>query len=388
MTSAVKTGTTRGWSYDANGNRLTETGSAASTYTISTTNNRISSISGALPRTYSYDPAGNVLSYATVTATYNNRGRMKTLTKGAVTASYVYNALGQFVKQSGGPSGTLLYVYDEAGHLLGEYTATGTLIQETLWMGDTPVASIRPGTPSLYYVHTDHLNTPRRVTRPSDNKLMWSWYSDPFGADLPNENPAAGGTFKYNLRFPGQLYDSQAGLSQNYFRDYDPAIGRYVQSDPIGLKGGINTYAYANENPVSRIDPSGLWGRVRVEDWAQQDYSACSYYDQVAKTFGCKYHQAAGRICRGGHLGVNLLLDSCGLLNTAKLNCVRRCLARKDAEARQDPSCQKGPGGCSTSGCTRLSCINRYHNECFTECGAGVACYGGNYWQGFPNDGD
>ena len=60
---------------------------------------------------------------------------------------------------------------------------------------------------------------------------------------LPNENPAGGGTFKYNLRFPGQLYDSHAGLNQNYFRDYDPAIGRYVQSDPIGLLGGFGTYA-------------------------------------------------------------------------------------------------------------------------------------------------
>jgi RHS repeat-associated protein len=263
LTSGVRTGTTRGWSYDANGNRLTETGSAASTYTVTSTNNRISSISGALPRTYSYDTAGNVLTYATVTATYNNRGRMKTLKKGAVTATYVYNALGQFVKQSGGPSGTVHYVYDEAGHLLGEYNSTGALIQETIWMGDTPVATIRPGTPALvYYVHTDHLNTPRRVSRPSDNKLMWTWYSDPFGADLPNQNPAGGGTFKYNLRFPGQIYDSHAGLNQNYFRDYDPAVGRYVESDPIGLKGGVNTYGYVLQNPLMRSDPDGLLSQV------------------------------------------------------------------------------------------------------------------------------
>lgn len=259
LTSAVKTGTTRGWTYDANGNRLTETGAAASTYTIASTNNRVSSISGALPRTYSYDTAGNVLTYASITATYNNRGRMKTLMKGAVTATYVYNALGQFVKQSGGPSGTVLYVYDEAGHILGEYTSTGALVQETIWMGDTPVATIRPGTPALiYYVHTDHLDTPRRVTRPSDNKLMWTWYSDAFGADLPNENPASGGTFKYNLRFPGQLYDSHVGLNQNYFRDYDPAIGRYVQGDPIGFAGGMNTYAYVRGNPIRFMDRFGL----------------------------------------------------------------------------------------------------------------------------------
>jgi RHS repeat-associated protein len=259
LTSAVKTGTTRSWTYDANGNRLTETGASASTYTIASTNNRISSITGALPRTYAYDAAGNVLTYASITATYNNRGRMKTLANGAVTATYLYNALGQLTKQSGGPSGTVHYVYDEAGHLLGEYTSTGALIQETVWMGDTPVATIRPGTPALiYYVHTDHLNTPRRVTRPSDNKLMWTWYSDAFGADLPNQNPAGGGTFKYNLRFPGQLYDSHAGLIQNYFRDYDPAIGRYVESDPIGLDGGINTYAYGASSPVLNSDAKGL----------------------------------------------------------------------------------------------------------------------------------
>ena len=245
LTSGVKTGTMRGWTYDANGNRLSETGASPSTYTIASTSNRINSISGALPRTYSYDTAGNTLTYSNITAIYNNRGRMKTLTNGAVTATYLYNALGQFVKQSGGPSGTVLYVYDEGGHILGEYTSTGALIQETIWLGDTPVATLRPGTPALiYYVHTDHLDTPRRVTRPSDNQLMWIWYSDPFGTEPPNENPAGGGTFKYNLRFPGQLYDSHAGLNQNYFRDYDAAIGRYLESDPLGLRGGINPYTY------------------------------------------------------------------------------------------------------------------------------------------------
>ncbi len=89
--------------------------------------------------------------------------------------------------------------------------------------------------------------------------LMWSWFSDPFGTDAANENPAGAGTFKYNLRFAGQIFDGQAGLHDNGHRAYDPAVGGYTQSDPIGLAGGTySTYAYANGNPASVTDPLGL----------------------------------------------------------------------------------------------------------------------------------
>jgi RHS repeat-associated protein len=87
---------------------------------------------------------------------------------------------------------------------------------------------------------------------------MWMWFDDPFGTNLPNSNPQGAGGFTYNLRFPGQLFDGQVGLHYNYARNYDPAVGRYIESDPIGLRGGINTYAYAGDNAMSRIDPQGL----------------------------------------------------------------------------------------------------------------------------------
>jgi RHS repeat-associated protein len=91
-----------------------------------------------------------------------------------------------------------------------------------------------------------------------DNGLMWRWDADPFGTALPNQNPASLGTFIYNLRFPGQYYQAETGTNYNYFRDYDPAVGRYIESDPIGLRAGANTYVYARGNAVLFRDPLGL----------------------------------------------------------------------------------------------------------------------------------
>jgi RHS repeat-associated protein len=266
ITSGTSASVTRGWTYDASGNRLTETGSAPSTYSVSPSSNRITGITGALARTYGYDAAGNTTSYATATATYNDAGRLQILTQGGSTETIVYNALGQRVRKTGGTAGTVLFWYDEAGHLLGEYDGAGGLVEETVWLGDIPVATLRPSgsTVAIYYVHTDQLNTSRQVTRPSDNAQMWTWFSDPFGTDAANANPAGVGNFAYNLRFPGQVFDGQAGLHYNGYRDYDPATPRYLEPDPIGLAGGsYSTYAYVDGNPISRTDRKGL--QVEVE---------------------------------------------------------------------------------------------------------------------------
>jgi RHS repeat-associated protein len=260
LTSATKTGSTFGYTYDANGNRLTQSGTTASTYTIAATSNRLSSVSGSLTKTYTYDAAGNVLTDGVNTLAYNNRGRMKSLNNGTIATNYTYNALGQLIKKSNANI-TQLYYYDEAGHLLGEYFVSSSMIQETIWLGDIPIATLRPktGGVDVFYVHTDHLNTPRKITRPSDNKLRWRWDPDAFGNGVPNENPQALGAFKYSLRYPGQVYMEESGLQYNYLRDgYDAAVGRYTQSDPIGLRGGLNTYLYALANPASLMDPTGL----------------------------------------------------------------------------------------------------------------------------------
>ncbi|HKQ14709.1 MAG TPA: RHS repeat-associated core domain-containing protein, partial [Steroidobacteraceae bacterium] len=163
-------------------------------------------------------------------------------------------------KTTGGSS--RYFVYDESGHLVGEYSNSGALIQETVWFGDIPVATLKPNGSGVdvFYVHTDHLNTPRRISRPSDNAVVWRWDSDPFATTGANEDPDGDSSlFSYNLRFPGQYFDGETGLHYNYRRDYDPAKGGYVQSDPIGLEGGLNTYLYAGANPALFTDPRGLF---------------------------------------------------------------------------------------------------------------------------------
>ena len=277
LISATSSSVNEGWTYDANGNRLSETGTAPSNYSISPTNDEVTGITGTRTRTYGYDAAGNTLSDSIDADTYNDAGRLKTVTNSSGTTTFIYNALGQMIEASG-PSGATLYAYDIGGHLIGEYDGSGNLIQETVWLGDIPVATIRPSGSSvaIYYVVTDQLDTPREVVRPSDNALMWSWFTGPFGTEVPNTNPQGAGTFAYDLRFPGQVAGAWGSTYQNYFRDYDQVVSRYVESDPLGPDGGsYSTYAYVASSPLISEDPTGLdWHHVFPRaNWNRGQYS-------------------------------------------------------------------------------------------------------------------
>ena len=109
-----------------------------------------------------------------------------------------------------------------------------------------------------YFIHADHLDTPRVMVDRSDN-LRWRWMAEPFGTTAPENNPSGLGNFTQNLRFPGQYADSESGLFYNWFRSLDTTISRYTQPDPIGLAGGdMSLHAYVGGNPIARADPSGL----------------------------------------------------------------------------------------------------------------------------------
>jgi RHS repeat-associated protein len=104
-----------------------------------------------------------------------------------------------------------------------------------------------------YWYHNDHLGTPQKITTTS-GAVVWSAKHTSFG----DAQVEAASTTSSNLRFAGQYYDQETGLHYNYHRYYDPKIGRYLIADPIGLAGGINPYAYVQNNPVNLIDPQGL----------------------------------------------------------------------------------------------------------------------------------
>jgi RHS repeat-associated protein len=150
-----------------------------------------------------------------------------------------------------------------------------------------------PTSQAIYAIEADHLGTPRRVSD-SQNRTRWTWNPAPYGDTLPSENPSALGSFTLNLRFPGQYFDKETNTHYNHHRDYEATQGRYLQSDPIGLQGGVNTYAYALNRPTSLTDPTGEFvpafaGAI----WAYRAYLAYRAYRGTAAAIGVATTAAA-----------------------------------------------------------------------------------------------
>jgi RHS repeat-associated protein len=119
----------------------------------------------------------------------------------------------------------------------------------------------------VYYIEPDHLGTPRAVIDPAREVAVWTWplTGEAFGNSAPNEDPDGDATaFVLDLRFPGQRYDAVSGLDYNYFRDYEPMTGRYLESDPIGLIASTSTFQYVDGAPLSDTDSVGLGKEARA----------------------------------------------------------------------------------------------------------------------------
>ncbi|HCI2710085.1 TPA: RHS repeat protein, partial [Pseudomonas aeruginosa] len=315
----------RSYAYDAVGNRTQRSDNPASGGTASSQDyqyapdsNRLTAI-GA--QAVTSDAAGNLTQdRAARKLAYDAQGRLQSVSLDSQqVAEYRYNALGQrIVKLT--PESVTTYLYGPDGQLLGEAEHDGSgrklRAQYYLWLDSLPLATIdadydaqgKVGNPTLLYLHGDHLDTPRLATDAS-GQIAWQWQSDAFGRG----EALSQGSTQVNLRFPGQYYDAESGLHYNYFRDYDPETGRYVESDPIGLGGGLNTYGYVEANPVLRTDSLGL----------MQDIGCITPPRSTAEFwFPCKPGGGAGASASGATgLGLWCVLNGTCAANNADEEC-------------------------------------------------------------------
>ncbi len=118
--------------------------------------------------------------------------------------------------------------------------------------------------------------------------------AEPFSSNPPDENPSGLGAFEFPVRFAGQYFDKETNLAYNYFRDYDPSVGRYVESDPIGILGGLNIFAYVRANPLSVTDRQGLQPdpddvACKLCDNLEAECRGYAALGAAAAQWGCKY---------------------------------------------------------------------------------------------------
>lgn len=217
---------------------------------------------GTPVRSFTYDANGNVETDTVLGVTteyrYNHEGRMYAVERGGSRlGEYYYNVFGQLVLRivtNTVPSGWTVYFYDQQGHLIAEYDGiSADLLREYVWLDDTPIAVIEAGaTPTIHYIHTDHIGRPIALSDASGssaNETTWVVFGNAWSVT---------GTLGVDLRFPGQMYQFESGLHYNWNRQYDPSIARYTQPDPLGLIDGPSRYAYVRNDPLQKVDPSGL----------------------------------------------------------------------------------------------------------------------------------
>ena len=210
-------------------------------------------LAGGVTRAFTYSASGNVTvddaGGSAVTLTYNALDRLVQVGSGGIPlVDYVYAATGQRAIKAT-PLATTHYLHDPGGALYAETDGAGAVLREYITLGGATIAIIDPT--GINYVHSDHLATPQVMTDGAA-AVVWDASYRPFG------EATIAGAAANQQRFPGQTADAETGYHDNWYRTYDPSLGRYIQSDPIGLAGGWNTYAYANGNPVMSSDRMGL----------------------------------------------------------------------------------------------------------------------------------
>jgi RHS repeat-associated protein len=276
VTSKTVDSVTTSYAYDA-GQRVASASGGSETFVYDAAGNLLGPGSPMAP--WSYDANERLLSTGSVSYTYDGNGNVASKTSGGVTTSYAYDTANRLVQvKDGGGNVTASYGYDPFDRRTWKATGGATTyyyyedeglaaeqVGSTIQAAYAYLPASGHGTNPLflktggnyYYYQNDHLGTPQRLSDSTGN-VVWAADYTTYG----NATVRPTSTVTNNLRFPGQYYDAETGLHYNHRRYYDPAIGRYLTPDPIGISGGLNAYQYARGNPTNWIDPTGegYWG--------------------------------------------------------------------------------------------------------------------------------
>jgi RHS repeat-associated protein len=216
---------------------------------------------------------------------------------GATTANYTYNGNGQRVKKVVGGTTTVFH-YSLSGQLIAESDSSGNVTAEYVYLNGQPLAKIEGA--NTYYYHNDYLGSPQKITK-SDGSVVWSADYKPFG----EASITASDNFTNNLRFPGQYYDVETGLNYNYYRDYNPVLGRYIEADPIGLGDGDNLiYTYTANNPINAFDFYGLCLCEISEKQGKQATATAANWAAAGVPYKTGCNTKKGADCSGAMAGI------------------------------------------------------------------------------------
>jgi RHS repeat-associated protein len=254
------------WTWDPVNNVATQViNSTTTTFSQNSGSNQLSqSVTGATTTTVDTTSNGNIADFkiagTPITSyTYNQANQIASAT-GPLGASgtYEYGFDGQRILKTPSSGYPITYQYGQAAkELLAENDLHSGQTADYIYMdpgkNSRPIGQVDPTSGNVYYTHTDRQGTPQAVTD-SSAYVVWSASYNPFG----DTSSFSGTLTTQSLRLPGQYFDPETGNNHNGFRDYSGTLTRYVQSDPIGLGGGMNTYQYVNGNPFKYTDRSGL----------------------------------------------------------------------------------------------------------------------------------
>ncbi|MEO7177647.1 MAG: RHS repeat-associated core domain-containing protein, partial [Allosphingosinicella sp.] len=212
--------------------------------------------------TPTYDAKGNLTSAGTTTYAHTSENLM-TSASGSIALAYDPGL--RLYQTSGGSAGTTRFAYDGAA-LIAEYNGSNAMLRRYVHGAGTDEPLVwyeGSGTSERRFLHADERGSVVAVTNSSGTTLNVNGY-DEYGI------PSSGNVGRF--QYTGQTWLPELGMYYYKARIYSPALGRFLQPDPIRYSGGMNIYAYVGTDPVNFADPSGL-----CETWEHREYFGATH---------------------------------------------------------------------------------------------------------------